>query len=79
MRGGRKLWMTERYWPLTFGEPPRLPDGSVDVQALCRQWDDAFNCGIESTLTMEREENREVIGELEAELRSLRPSPGGTA
>jgi SOS-response transcriptional repressor LexA len=27
-------------------------------------------------LTMEREENREVIGELEAELRSLRPSPG---
>jgi hypothetical protein len=28
-------------------------------------------------LTMEREENREAIGELETELRSLRPSPGG--
>jgi hypothetical protein len=28
-------------------------------------------------LTAEREENREIIGELEAELRNLRPSPGG--
>jgi hypothetical protein len=29
-------------------------------------------------LAMENVELREVIGELEAELRSLRPSPGGT-
>lgn len=30
-----------------------------------------------SRLTVQDEEQREVIGELEAELRSLRPSPGG--
>lgn len=38
-------WATRVYWPIAYGEPPRLPDGSVDVRALCRRWDDAWNCG----------------------------------
>jgi hypothetical protein len=31
-----------RYWPTTE-EPPRLPDGTVDVRALCKRWDDHCN------------------------------------
>ena len=38
-------WMRKRHWPATFGEPPRRRDGTVDVTALCRQWDQAFNEG----------------------------------
>lgn len=30
------------YWPAGEG-PPRLPDGTVDVRALCRRWDDQYN------------------------------------
>lgn len=31
-----------RYWPVSE-EPPRLPDGTIDVRALCRRWDDEVN------------------------------------
>jgi len=30
------------YWP-DGEEPPRLPDGTIDVRALCRRWDDQAN------------------------------------
>jgi len=30
------------YWP-EGEEPPRLPDGTIDVRALCRRWDDQAN------------------------------------
>jgi len=33
-----------RYWPEP-AEPPRLADGTVDVRALCAQWDAAVNDG----------------------------------
>jgi len=30
------------YWP-EGEEPPRLSDGTIDVRALCRRWDDQAN------------------------------------
>jgi len=30
------------YWP-EGEEPPRLADGTIDVRALCRRWDDQAN------------------------------------
>jgi hypothetical protein len=33
-----------RYWPVVVHvDPPRLPDGSVDVRVLCRMWDEEAN------------------------------------
>jgi hypothetical protein len=55
-------------------------DASLDPEVLVMAGDLAYLSEAADEidrLTMEREENREVIGELEAELRSLRPSPGG--
>jgi len=35
-----------RYWPTRLPiEPPRRPDGTVDITALCRLLDDAVNAG----------------------------------
>ena len=42
------------YWPakpVVIVRPPRLPDGTVDIRRLCRQWDDLVN----STLDAEDE------------------------
>jgi hypothetical protein len=32
-----------RYWPTFHVEVPRLPDGKVDIRALCRRLDEAMN------------------------------------
>jgi hypothetical protein len=31
-----------RYWPAE-PEPPRRRDGTIDIRALCRRWDDEAN------------------------------------
>jgi hypothetical protein len=47
-----KPWLLRLYWPVFDFEPPLLSDGSVDVRAICRAWDDAVNQG---TTPRERE------------------------
>jgi hypothetical protein len=32
-----------RYWPDAPRDYPRLEDGTIDVRALCRRWDDEAN------------------------------------
>lgn len=48
-RSQRHTKIAGRYWP-AYPVPmgvPRLPDGRVDIRALCRLYDDWFNQGLE--------------------------------
>lgn len=40
--GNGDAQIEHRYWH-AGQEPPRLPDGTVDVRALLKRWDDEVN------------------------------------